>query len=758
MKRHKMKETLKKIGAASAAVCLAALFFIMLAVSGHTAPENPMEDKDADASRMYLTSSTLAMDETQLADVENANINTGEEGNKEAQKEKEKEQEEDQAEQGEMQQEDDNAQENQREHANADTSDPSLSTPSKDSLLALIDKHKNDPSNPSQGGEGPGTGEGDNGNPGDGGPGGNGNKPTEGGEAITLNPEQSSLLFTTNLKNEIVDKQEYDLRIKLTEKGKQLNLVSQEVTLNNSSSLYQNGMGIKLKKGENTVSVKLRFRDKTDEKNQIDAFTPTYIITYVSEEEYHLKVQVSADPTVILKDGDNYTVNKNNISLLVTAKQGTKDIKARVRLNRGSYMELDPSDRVCNLEQLNVGENTVNVQAGSGGGHPDITFTITYKTETESLQFEGKGPDGGDGNELSDTVESSSFTGSKVLTYTASTTKFYFRISLSTGQDRITKIEVGNRIGWIDKTDQKLLDRYIECDLDASVNTQIKVTFMDSNNQKKHYIWEIEYVRNEDGNLPDNNKKVPYIDPRNLGDNETVHESPYTFAVAFSDHNGAVIRDSKQFKVYLNGEPLVFSGISGGDFEFTLYLTEGINHIRIELTDYEQYKATKDLTVTFSPDKQSAQVHMILSANVLGLGTMIDEYVTVPADQTVAQVVNDRLQAYGYTPIYQGIPTDASYFLDYIEKKGILDGWSISDEQREMYEWQGITIEDPASNDSLGKNIFASGSSGWMVTQNNRFIGQSMGVFGIRDRDVIQVMFTINNGADINVDPNSGDY
>ena len=201
MKRHKMIETLKKIGAASAAVCLAALFFIMLAVSGHTAPENPMEDKDADASRMYLTSSTLAMDETQLADVENANINTGEEGHKEAQEEKEKEQEEDQAEQGEMQQEDDNAQENQREQVNANTSDPSLSTPSRDSLLALIDKHKNnDPSNPSQGGEGPGGGEGDHGNQGGGEPGGNGSKPTEGGKVITLNPEESSNLFETNLK------------------------------------------------------------------------------------------------------------------------------------------------------------------------------------------------------------------------------------------------------------------------------------------------------------------------------------------------------------------------------------------------------------------------------------------------------------------------------------------------------------------------------------------------------------------------------
>lgn len=86
---------------------------------------------------MYLTSSTLAMDETQLADVENANINTGEEGHKEAQEEKEKEQEEDQAEQGEMQQEDDNAQENQREQVNANTSDPSLSHAFKRQLACL---------------------------------------------------------------------------------------------------------------------------------------------------------------------------------------------------------------------------------------------------------------------------------------------------------------------------------------------------------------------------------------------------------------------------------------------------------------------------------------------------------------------------------------------------------------------------------------------------------------------------------------------
>mgnify|MGYP000520888443 FL=1 len=67
-------------------------------------------------------------------------------------------------------------------------------------------------------------------------------------------------------------------------------------------------------------------------------------------------------------------------------------------------------------------------------------------------------------------------------------------------------------------------------------------------------------------------------------------------------------------------------------------------------------------------------------------------------------------------------------------------------------------MEEPASNDSLGKDVVASGSAGWMVTQNNGFIGKSMGVYGVRDGDVIQVMFTINNGEDINVDPNSGAY
>lgn len=746
MKRHKMKETLKKIGAASAAVCLAALFFIMLAVSGHTAPENPMEDKDADASRMYLTSSTLAMDETQLADVENANINTGEEGNKEAQEEKEKEQEEDQAEQGEMQQEDDNAQENQREHANADTSDPSLSTPSKDSLLALIDKHKNnDPSNPSQGGEGPGAGEGDSGNPGDGGPGGNGNKPTEGGEAITLNPEQSSKLFTTNLKDETVDKKEYDLRIELTEKGKKLQMDSQKVTMNNSSFLYQNGDGLTLKKWDNTVSVTLRFRDSKG--NQINAATRVYRIIYVPTDHHFIQVK-NYKTGEYLKNGGSYTIHENEIYLLVEATKGTEPTNEVLRFD--GPLKFKDSDGIYRLKGLQERPYVLRVTAGSVNPYIfTCKITIVNEKGEERLSI--------DSDAISEGVGSDEFGNeSPLIEYKAKSEMLRFRISYSPIEDNITDIQVAkpsetNQINSV--LDQRGADGYIQYPLATSGVTKIKVTFNDINGKEQHYTWVINYTA--DRSESENNKNAPRIKAKLVS--EKIDRSPWEFEVAFYGADKRKLSASYA-KVSLNGELLTFSGIAGEYYVYTLYLTEGINYLSITLTDDNQYTATKDLAVTFSPDKGSVQVRMILSANVIGLGTMIDEYVTVPAGQTIAQIVNERLEAYGYTPIHDATPTDPAYFLNYIDKPGILDGWSISDEQREIYELQGITIVDPVSNDSLGKDVFAGGSAGWMVTQNNGFIGKSMGSYGVRDGDVLQVMFTINNGADINVDPNSGDY
>ena len=58
---------------------------------------------------------------------------------------------------------------------------------------------------------------------------------------------------------------------------------------------------------------------------------------------------------------------------------------------------------------------------------------------------------------------------------------------------------------------------------------------------------------------------------------------------------------------------------------------------------------------------------------------------------------------------------------------------------------------------SLGERDFTEGS-GWMVTLNNYFIGQSMGTRAIRDHDEIHLIYTLDVGRDIGVDPNAGVY
>ena len=186
-------------------------------------------------------------------------------------------------------------------------------------------------------------------------------------------------------------------------------------------------------------------------------------------------------------------------------------------------------------------------------------------------------------------------------------------------------------------------------------------------------------------------------------------------------------------------------------------MTEGPNSVLIVATDNEQYTATKELTVNFSPDEQSAQVHVIVSADKVGLGTLIDEYVTVSASETVAQVLEERLAAYGYTTIHDGSATDGGYFLRHIQKPGIAGGWSISDEQRAWLEQEGFSVGEPESLDSLGEKDFT-GGSGWMVTLNYYFIGQSMGTRAIRDGDEIHLLYTLDIGNDVGVDPDLGIY
>ena len=114
----------------------------------------------------------------------------------------------------------------------------------------------------------------------------------------------------------------------------------------------------------------------------------------------------------------------------------------------------------------------------------------------------------------------------------------------------------------------------------------------------------------------------------------------------------------------------------------------------IKAVDNEGYTAEKTLTVTYNPVAEEARVRVIVSGEVLGLGTMIDETITAKSDQTVAQIVEDRLAAHGYSTIHDGVADADSYFLRHVMKTGITDGWSISAEERSLLEMLGYDIAE----------------------------------------------------------------
>ena len=145
---------------------------------------------------------------------------------------------------------------------------------------------------------------------GDGTTGGNSGIPSDGGQQTTLNPSQSAALFTTSLKDgdEVTDP-DYPFTVDLTEKGKQLTLVSMTVNLNGSGRICRSRDSLTLKEGANSVYVTVRFRDS--KYNQIDASTKIYTIYYYPENEVELVVR-NARTGEYINDQDALTVMQDS--------------------------------------------------------------------------------------------------------------------------------------------------------------------------------------------------------------------------------------------------------------------------------------------------------------------------------------------------------------------------------------------------------------------------------------------------------------
>lgn len=481
-----------------------------------------------------------------------------------------------------------------------------------------------------------------------------------------------------------------------------------------------------------------------------------YTIYYFPDKDVQLIV-TNAKTGEVINDQDVVTVLQDGFWIEVRARKASggtvSDVGSRVRLN--NQTQKADADGIYRLK-LTLGDNQLRVTAGeSGNNQKVVACTIHYKVDNFMVSFESsvKNEKISNNPDIGDAV----FKGITNMRYASTSADFAFRIRCSTvtGNERIDKIQMTNRYGTTDVMSLEGGDGYINITLDASQSTDIRVYCTDSDGESQWYTWSITYERLMDPE--ENQRKAPVI--RASITNETVNKNPFIVPVKVFDYNGNELRANHNYQFFLNGEYLDYhSRQQDGTYEYNLYLTEGENTVVIKAWDNEGYTAEKTLKVTFVPVPEEVRVRFIMSAEVVGLGTMIDEWVTSTSDQTVAQIVDKRLSSYGYTSIYDGTLDSDTYFLRHIQKQGIAQSWSIADDERSLLEMLGYNLtEGPNSVDSLGEKDFTAGS-GWMVTLNHYYIAQTMGTRPVRDGDEIHLIYTLSVGKDIGVDPSTSIY
>lgn len=719
----------KKLSGFAAALLAAVLVFVALGAD-RTPPEEKTDTSGA--SEMYVTTKNLAYDESLLQDVHNANINSSQSGAQ--QQEEEQESEESQEQQAEERQEQEESRQGEQQTRTQESQGEQAQELSvTDSFRSLIKRSSLsgvDPDNISS----PGGGS----DPGENGGGG------EGGGSLTLDEGQASDLFYTTITNgEIVDSSDYSFRVFLTAKGKKLSLIAQTVSVNGKQKDFRNGDSIKLKEGANKVRVALRFRDAG--RNQIDA-AKNYTVYFYKSDHYYLIVE-NADTGASLGDGSTVTSYQPSMRIKVYAMHAGKAIRARVRLNGSTVSEA--SNDIYALT-LKLGGNTLSITAGSGVNQINFSCTINYRTEVFSIELESDGSDD-TGRAIDDIITPDIFGRQKAHTWTSDNQTFRFRISFTqvTGKEQLTYVGITKNGYTTDVTARADARGYIATELEAFGQDQqlykgniVYAEFTDSDGIKQSFTWVITYQR---VSTPAYREPSVFV---GLANGQKVNELPFSVPVKAFDWRGNELMPDN-FTVSLNGQVLSFSSITPQGYEYALYSDEGPNTLVVTVTDNEQYTVTRTINYTFSHNAETVYVNLSVSADVLGLGSLISETSSATSGMTVAELVEERLAAYGYSAGSTGSGSD--YFLNRIYREGILKGWNLTDEQKARYSDEGYDIYPPADVNSLGSKDITAGS-GWMVTVNGIFIGNSMGSTYIRDGDDIRLMFTLDLGKDIGVD------
>lgn len=737
----------------TAAAFLLGLVLVIVALMGSasTTPANPMDQEEADASRMYVTSDNLAVDASLLENLPNANISgSGDRDQEEQEEEDQEEQEEQQEEQQSQTNPEEEQQEDQEETQNYEESQEDPNSPQTsnqyDSLISLIQK-KNTSSTSSGGNKTSGDsdkgGSGDSGGDKKGDSGSKDKNPADGGTDATLTPEESGELFYTSIVDgETAADSAYYFTITLTERGKALTLVNQTVTVNGATKSFANGDYVNLQEGANQIQVTLRFRDKA--YNQVDAPSKTYTVYYYKSNHYYLTV-TNAKTNQEIANGATAVVTDGELWLNVSAYRGTDAVNARVRLNNGTVSQ--DSDGLYKTS-LKVGNNALKITLGSGVNQLIYSATINYQKDDFSVQFESIDTDD-TGNRINDVITATRFGGKQAYTWTSTSQNFRFRVSCSqtTGLEKIQYVGITQNGVTTDMTYRAGSSGYITMQLDGFYQDSstfrgntVYVEFLDSNGQLQNYTWIITFQRSY---TPDGYE--PYVE-LNLVDGQSVSSNPASLSVYARDVHGNTL-NNWNFTVTLNGQEAPFVSITSAGYEYALYVDEGPNTLQVTVTDNEQYSKTLTLTINYSTTPETFYINLKLNAGVLGLGTWIDETIPVQSNQTIAQVVEERLAAYGFTTVYDGTVTDG-YYLKRIGRSGMLEGWSLTEDQILQYKDEGYEVKDPLDLDSLGDQDMTSGS-GWMVTLDGIFISKNMSAYKVTTGSTISVQFSLDQGKDL---------
>ena len=239
----------------------------------------------------------------------------------------------------------------------------------------------------------------------------------------------------------------------------------------------------------------------------------------------------------------------------------------------------------------------------------------------------------------------------------------------------------------------------------------------------------------------------------NLTNGDTINGDQLSFSVEAKSHKGKKIAQSN-FTVTVNGTEIYGSG---GQYKglYSCSLTgdsssplkAGKNVIKITVKDTDGNKVTTTLRVTLNPEEEAEAVgsaSLVITANNIGLGTIYSSGdVEITKDEKVSHFFQRVMEKAGISFESSG-SADSDFYLKRISQDGILDGYTITDEQIDAI---GKTLMEPENHDSLGEKDFFP-QAGWMFSVNGSTPDSGMASGTISDGDEVEIWFTLDGGND----------